>query len=69
MFDNGQAAVGIGEPASAVLVIVGLFDDEQLLIREEQAVPVKRYGLMKKSLPSFMTYIIAGEELNFLQLL
>lgn len=49
-----------------VLVIVGLFDDEQILIHEEDAVPIERCVLTKKSIASFESYalVIAGEELN-----
>lgn len=52
-FDNGRAVVSLGELASAVLLIIGLFQGEQLLIREKDAVPVERCMSTKKSLSSF----------------
>lgn len=62
---------GLGDSASVVLVIVSLFHGEQFVIHEEDAIPVERCILMKKSIASFESYalVIAGEEFNFLQML
>lgn len=70
VFDDRRRAGGLRGPAPVVLVIMGLFDGEELLIREENFVPLKRSVPTKKSLASFKSYalVVVGEELNFLEL-
>lgn len=70
MFDNGPTAGDRSRPVSVILMIVRLFDGEQLLSVKMNALPVERCLSTKKSIESFESYalVITGEKLNFLQL-
>lgn len=59
-FENGWAVWCHGGPACAVLVIFGLFDGEQFLVREKEYETNKSVGKKtNKSVESLQSYALA----------
>ena len=70
VFDNGRRAVSLSGPAPVVLVVVRLLDGEQLLVREQDALPSLSSGPTLELATSLEphTFVFIGEQLNFLEL-
>ena len=68
--DNGRRVGSLSGPAPVVLGVVRLLDGEQLLVREQDALPSLSSGPTLELATSLEphTFVFIGEQLNFLEL-
>ena len=68
--DDGRGSWRRGRPPPVVLVIVRLLHREELLVREDDALPLLTYVPTEKSFASLEPHalVVVGEELDFLEL-